>query len=152
MGTATNAPMVPTSGIAPLVHPIPPPPPPHREGVVRDVPLSKFLKLKPPTFAVEDLSEDPQRFLDGIKKACNALRCDPSLWTGFSTYQLQGKSHEWWITWQDCRAKDTLQVSYDEFHRVFIERFAPHMVPDKEEKICQFVLGLCLRLRQFVSM
>lgn len=109
------------------------------------------------------------------------------MWTGFATYQQQGKPHEWWITWKECRARDAPQVTYEEFRKVFIERFAPrslriararefeylkqvtmtvkkydtqfvrlsryapHMIPDEEEKIRRFVLGLHHRLRQFVS-
>lgn len=45
-------------------------------------------------------------------------------------------------------------MSVDEYDTQFVHlsRYASHMIPNEEEKICRFVLGLCLRLRQFVSM
>lgn len=44
-----------------------------------------------------------------------ALKCDPSLWIDFDTYHLQGKSHDWWISWQNGRALNAPPVTFEKF-------------------------------------
>lgn len=75
-----------------------PPPPPSREGIVMDIKISKFLKLKPLVFAMEDANDDPQRFLDDSEKVCGALGCSNLRKVELVTYQLRGRADKWWKT------------------------------------------------------
>lgn len=103
----------------------PPPPPPPRAGTVKELKLREFLKLKPLVFSREEGNEDPQWFLDRSEKACVALGCTSERKVELVSYQLQGKTNDWWKTWSGGRALYAIPVSQEEFKRAFMERFIP---------------------------
>lgn len=55
---------------------------------MRDIKISEFLKMKPPTFAGEDPSDDPQRFLYDFEKVCSTLGCSDLRRLELVSYQL----------------------------------------------------------------
>lgn len=76
----------------------------------------------------EDPNENPQRFLDGVEKACMALGCLSVRWVEMVSFQLNGKAEEWWNTWRKNGARDAPPIDWEEFGREFIERFLPRTV------------------------
>lgn len=92
---------------------------------MKEVHLSKFLKRRPLVFTSEDVGEDPQWFIERSEKACTTLGCSSLQKVELVTYQLQGKVNSWWTTWKGGRAPDTPQLMWEEFQKVFMERFIP---------------------------
>lgn len=88
------APMPAHDQLAPLT---PPPLPQPKEGMVKEMQLTFFMKLKPLVPTGEDVSEDPdpQWFFNGSEKAYLALGCSNVRRMELATYELCGKAHEW---------------------------------------------------------
>lgn len=56
--------------------------------------LEEFLKLKLPIYSNMDEREDPQRFIDGIEKACEALKFSGWRTIELTTFQFQEGIYE----------------------------------------------------------
>lgn len=77
---------------------------------MREMRITEFLKLKPPTFVGVDSTDDHQCFLDDSEKILSALECSDSHKVKLVAYQLRGRADRWWKTWSRGWASDALPL------------------------------------------
>ena len=95
------------------------------------VTLAEFLKLKPPTFSGSSVSEDPQRFIDGLERLWRALGCSDVRAVELTSYQLEGVAHDWFETVTHGRQTGSPPIAWKEFSELFMARFLPESVRDQ---------------------
>jgi hypothetical protein len=95
------------------------------------VTLAEFLKLKPPTFSGSSVSEDPQRFIDGLERLWRALGCSDVRAVELTSYQLEGVAHDWFETVTHGRQMGSPPMAWKEFSELFMARFLPESVRDQ---------------------
>lgn len=100
--------------------------------------LPQFLKLKPPTFLGSNEKECPKKFLEGIQRACRALKCSGEQSFKFASYQLQDMANAWFETWLKGREVGIPPTNWEEFREVFLECFLPLSV--REARAREFEL------------
>lgn len=96
-----------------------------------EVTLAEFLKLKPPTFSGSSVSEDPQRFIDGLERLWRALGCSDVRAVELTSYQLEGVAHDWFDTVTHGRQMGSSPMAWKEFSELFMARFLPQSVRDQ---------------------
>ncbi|XP_072072234.1 uncharacterized protein [Arachis hypogaea] len=98
----------------------------------RAVTLQSFLKLNPPTFSGNLLEDNPQFFIHSLNKAFRALRCPDDTAMDLATYNLTGHVYHWYETLlQSRRARRMPPILWDEFVKIFLERFLLTSIKEK---------------------
>ncbi|KAK4708658.1 hypothetical protein R3W88_029583 [Solanum pinnatisectum] len=83
--------------------------------------IREFLKLKPPMFMGDSEAEDPLLFLDGIRKASDALECFSTRSVKLAAYCLQDIAEE---SFKSFKARQLINS------RPFNDRFLPMSMRD----------------------
>ena len=95
-----------------------------------NVPLNDFMKLTPPIFTGMNSSEDPQRFLDDIRKRCEALGCTDHQAVSLASFRLEGDVTSSWFESVKRARPIQAEWTWEEFSTMFLDRFLPQSVRD----------------------
>jgi len=96
-----------------------------------NVPLLEFLKLAPPIFKGVNNSKLPQYFLDAVWHRCEVMGCTDHHVVILASFMLEGKVVvNWYKSKRNKKAVDSSLMSWNEFSKMFLERFSPENVRD----------------------
>ncbi|WMV33074.1 hypothetical protein MTR67_026459 [Solanum verrucosum] len=94
--------------------------------------------MNPSEFLGSKIDEDPQNFIDEIKKIFRVVQVTRNNRVELASYQLKDVDHKWFTKWIDNMGADAAPVvTWECFTRAFLDRFVtPHI--RKGEK-CRFL-------------
>ena len=110
MAQAHQAPPAPAAQVAPNAQSI----------VIRD-----FLRMTPPTFSGTKVEEDPEEFLEAVKRVCDIMRLADVDKVDCCLYQLNDVARSWAEQWRKNRPNPELHPTWYEFEQAFLGRFFP---------------------------
>ena len=98
----------------------------HQPNVGAEVQIESFLKLNPPSFSGNPLTDDPQQYIDCTNKVLRILRCLSERAGELVAYNLNGPVEQWYPTLLEGRdASDLPSFTWEEFTEIFMVRFLP---------------------------
>ena len=93
--------------------------------------------MNPPEFHGSRAGEDPQMFVDEIKKITQIMHMIEEESMELASYQLKDVAYDWVQMWNKGRKKDTAPMTWQLFQDAFLDRFFPLEL--REAKIEEFM-------------
>ena len=84
-----------------------------------------FVMMNPPEFLGSQTDEDPQNFLDEIKKIFEVMQVTGNDRVELASYQLKDVAHIWYNQWKENRGTDAAPITWECFSETFLDRFFP---------------------------
>ncbi|XP_070007597.1 uncharacterized protein [Nicotiana sylvestris] len=81
--------------------------------------------MKPPVFTGSKKDEDPQNFIDEVKKIFRVMHATDTEAVELVAYHLKDVSNTWYETWEESRGEDADPATWKEFADAFLEHFLP---------------------------
>ena len=81
--------------------------------------------MNPPEFLGSQTNEDPQNFLDEIKKIFEVMQVTRNYWVELGSYQLKDVADIWYTKWKDNRGANAAPITWECFNEIFLDRFFP---------------------------
>ena len=81
--------------------------------------------MNPPKFLGSQANEDPQNFLDEIKKIFEVMQVTGNDRVEYSSYQLKDVTYIWYTHWKENRGTNAAPITWDCFSETFLDRFFP---------------------------
>ena len=81
--------------------------------------------MNPPEFLGAQTNEDPQNFLDKIKKIFKVMQVTGNDRVKLASYQLKDVAHIWYTQWKDNRGANAAPITWDFISETFLDRFFP---------------------------
>ncbi|WMV25631.1 hypothetical protein MTR67_019016 [Solanum verrucosum] len=82
-----------------------------------------FVRMNPPEFLGSQTGEDPQNFLDEIKKIFEVIQVTGNDRVELASYQLKDVAHIWYTQWKDNMGTDAAPITWEGFSKSFLDRF-----------------------------
>ncbi|WMV19620.1 hypothetical protein MTR67_013005 [Solanum verrucosum] len=101
---------------------------------VRDI-----VRMNPPEFLRLQIGEDPQNFLDEIKKIFEVMQVTGNDRVDLVSYQLKDVAHIWYTQWKENIGTNDAPITWDCFGETFLDRYAPHMVANSRVEKNKFL-------------
>ncbi|XP_015084242.1 uncharacterized protein LOC107027652 [Solanum pennellii] len=89
---------------------------------VEDHEGSRFCSDEPPEFLRSQIGEDPQNFIDEVKKTFKVTGNDR---LDLASYQLQDVAHIWFTRWKENRGENATPMTWEYFIGAFLYKFFP---------------------------
>ncbi|WMV37238.1 hypothetical protein MTR67_030623 [Solanum verrucosum] len=89
-----------------------------------------FVRMNPPEFLGSQTGEDPQNFLDEIKKIFEVMQVTGNDRVELASYQLKDVAHIWYTQWKENRGTDTVPITWECFSETFLDRELEFQVDD----------------------
>ena len=77
------------------------------------------------SIATDPTNEDPQNFLDEIKKIFEVMQVTGIYRVELASYQLKDVAHIWYTQWKENRGANATPITSDCFSETFLDRFFP---------------------------
>ena len=103
-----------------------------------------FVRMNPLEFLRSQANEDPQNFLDEMKKIFEVMQVTRNDRVELASYQLKDIAHIWYTRWKVNRGVDATPITWDCFSETFLDRF--FLIELREAKAQEF-----MNLRQVCS-
>ncbi|KAH0633127.1 hypothetical protein KY284_035913 [Solanum tuberosum] len=87
---------------------------------VRDI-----VRMNPLEFLGSQTGEDPQNFLDEIKKIFEVMQVTENDRVELASYQLKDVAHIWYTQWKENRGTNAAPITWGCFSETFLDRFFP---------------------------
>ena len=84
-----------------------------------------FVRINPPEFLGSQTNEDPQNFLDDIKKIFEVMQVIGNDHVKLTSYQLKDVAHIWYTQWKDNKGTDEAPITWECYSETFVERILP---------------------------
>ncbi|WMV19409.1 hypothetical protein MTR67_012794 [Solanum verrucosum] len=84
-----------------------------------------FVRMNPLEFLGSQVGEDPQNFIDEVKKIFEVMQLTGNDRVKLSSYQLKDVAHFWYTHWKENRGTDAAPITWDCFSETFLDRFFP---------------------------
>ncbi|KAH0692437.1 hypothetical protein KY285_019534 [Solanum tuberosum] len=84
-----------------------------------------FVRMNPPEFLGSQTGEDPQNFLDEIKKIFEVMQVTGNDRVELASYQPKDVAHIWYTQWKENRGTNAAPITWDCFSETFLDRFFP---------------------------
>jgi len=81
--------------------------------------------MNPLDFLGSKVGEEPQNFIDKVKKILGVMQVTGTGSVELESYQLKGVAHIWFTQWKENMGVDAAPVTYDCFTGYFLDRFFP---------------------------
>ena len=81
--------------------------------------------MNSPEFLGSQTNENPQNFLDEIKKIFEVMQVTGNDRVEYSSYQLKDVAHIWYTHWKENRGTYEDPITWDFFSKTSLERFFP---------------------------
>ncbi|XP_069146887.1 uncharacterized protein [Solanum lycopersicum] len=96
-----------------------------------------FVRMNSPEFLGSEANEDPQNFLDEIKKIFEVMQVTGNDRVELASYQLKDLAHIWYTQWTENRGANVAPSTWDCFIENFLDMFFP--IKLREEKSQEFL-------------
>ena len=93
--------------------------------------------MNPAKFLGSQTKEDPQNFLDEIKKIFEVMQFTGNDQVELASYQLKDVAHIWYTQWKENRGANATPITSDCFSKTFLDRFFP--IELREAKAQEFM-------------
>ncbi|KAG5579337.1 hypothetical protein H5410_049964, partial [Solanum commersonii] len=115
--------------------------------------IRELLRMNLPSFTVSSTSEDPENFVDELKKVFDVMHIADTERVELAAYQLKNVARTWFDQWKGGRARMhhlRESISVHEYGLKFtqLSRYAPEMVADMGSRMGLFVEEEKLRDRE----
>ncbi|WMV40253.1 hypothetical protein MTR67_033638 [Solanum verrucosum] len=87
--------------------------------------VREFVRMNPLEFLGSQTGEDPQNFLDEIKKIFEVMQVTGNDRVELASYQLKDVAHIWYTQWKENRGTDAAPITWECFSETFLDRFFP---------------------------
>ncbi|KAH0725447.1 hypothetical protein KY284_001312 [Solanum tuberosum] len=81
-----------------------------------------FVRMNLPEFLGSQIGEDPQNFIDKVKKIFGVTG---NYRVELASYQLKDVAHIWYTQWKENRGTDAVPITSECFSETFLDRFFP---------------------------
>ncbi|KAH0764814.1 hypothetical protein KY285_000685 [Solanum tuberosum] len=89
-------------------------------AMVRD-----FVRMNPPEFLGLQVGEDPQNFIDEVKKIFGVMQLTVIYTVELASYQLKDVAYIWFTQWKENRNENATPMTWECFTGAFLDRFFP---------------------------
>ena len=96
-----------------------------------------IVRMNPYEFLGSQTNEDPQNFLDEMKKIFEVMQVTRNDRVELASYQLKDIAHIWYTRWKVNRGVDATPITWDCFSKTFPDRFFP--IELREAKDLEFM-------------
>ena len=79
--------------------------------------------MNPPSFTDSSITEDPENFIEELKKVFDIMPVVDAVRVELATYQLKNVARTWFDQWKDVRDDDAPHSSWAYFQEAFLGRF-----------------------------
>ncbi|KAK4729838.1 hypothetical protein R3W88_022826 [Solanum pinnatisectum] len=87
--------------------------------------IREFLRMNPPNFTGSSTSEDPESFVDELKKVFDVMNVANAERVELAAYQLKNIARTWFDQWKQGRVEDASPMSWSYFEEPFLGCFFP---------------------------
>ncbi|WMV59237.1 hypothetical protein MTR67_052622, partial [Solanum verrucosum] len=87
--------------------------------------IREFLRMNPLCFTGSSTIEDPENFIEELKKVFEVKHVAYTERVELVAYQLKNVASTWFDQWKDGRVEDARPASWDCFEEAFLGRFFP---------------------------
>ncbi|XP_070055002.1 uncharacterized protein [Nicotiana tomentosiformis] len=87
--------------------------------------IRDFINLDPPIFTGADLNEDPQVFIDRMKRTLRVIKATTIESVELASYRLRDNAINWYESWELSRGKGALPAVWKEFTKAFLRHYLP---------------------------
>ncbi|WMV15023.1 hypothetical protein MTR67_008408 [Solanum verrucosum] len=98
--------------------------------------------MNPPELLGSQTGENPQNFLDEIKKIFEVMQVTENDRVELASHQLKDVAHIWYAQWKENKGTDAAPITWECFSETFLDRYAPHMVADSRAQMNKFLYGV----------
>ncbi|WMV19556.1 hypothetical protein MTR67_012941 [Solanum verrucosum] len=81
--------------------------------------------MNPLEFLGSQVGEDPQNFIDVVKKICEVMQVTGNDRVELASYQLKEIAHIWYTQLKGNMGTDATPITWDYFSEIFLDRFFP---------------------------
>ncbi|KAH0657850.1 hypothetical protein KY289_026598 [Solanum tuberosum] len=81
--------------------------------------------MNPPGFLGLQIGEDPQSFIDEVKKVFEVMQVTGNDRVELASYQLKDVAHIWYTQWKENRGTDATPITWEFFSETFLDTFLP---------------------------
>ncbi|WMV37585.1 hypothetical protein MTR67_030970 [Solanum verrucosum] len=99
--------------------------------------IREFLGMNPPNFMGSSTTEDPENFIEELKKIFDVMHVADTERVELAVYQLKDVARTWFGQWKGGRAENAPLASWACFEEAFLERFFPREL--KKAKVREFL-------------
>ena len=93
-----------------------------------------FVRMNPPEFLGSQTNEDPQNFMEEIKKIFEVMHVTGNYRVKLVSYQLKDVAHMWYTQWKDNRGENAAPLTWECFSEIFLYKFLPMELRKKRPK------------------
>ncbi|KAH0715889.1 hypothetical protein KY284_008794 [Solanum tuberosum] len=98
--------------------------------------IREFLRINPPSFTGSSTTEDPENFIEELKKIFKVMHVADAERVELDAYQLKNIARTWFDQWKEGRAEDAPPANRACFEEAFLGSFFPRKL--KEAKVREF--------------
>jgi len=99
--------------------------------------IREILRMNPPSFTGLRTAEDPENFIEELKKVFYVMHVTDTVRVELAAYQMKNVARTWFDQWKGGRAEDAPPASWACFEEAFLGRFFPREL--KEAKVWEFL-------------
>ncbi|PHT69126.1 ABC transporter B family member 12 [Capsicum annuum] len=87
--------------------------------------LHDFMRMSPPEFYGSKADEDPQLYLEEIRKIMQVMHISEEERIELASYRLKNILYDWVVEWRKKRGKDADPLTWQEFQDALLDKFFP---------------------------
>ena len=99
--------------------------------------IREFLGMNPPSFMGSSTTEDPEDFIEELKKIFDVMHVADTERVELAAYQLKDVARTWFDQWKGGRAENAPPASWACFEEAFLGHFFPREL--REAKVREFL-------------
>ncbi|WMV29284.1 hypothetical protein MTR67_022669 [Solanum verrucosum] len=90
--------------------------------------------MSPPEVLGSQVGENPQNFIDEVKKIFRVMEVTGNDRVELASYKLKDVAHIWFTQWKENRGKNAASVTWECFTRAFLYMFFPRELREAKAK------------------
>ncbi|WMV19984.1 hypothetical protein MTR67_013369 [Solanum verrucosum] len=84
-----------------------------------------FVRINSPEFLGSQVGEDPQNFIDEVKKIFEVMQLTGNYRIELASYHLKDVAHIWYTQWKENMGTNATPITWDCFSETLLDRFFP---------------------------
>jgi len=82
--------------------------------------IREFLRMNPPSFTGLSTAEDPENFIEELKKVFDVMHVTDTVRVELAAYQMKNVARTWFDQWKGGRTEDAPPASWACFKEAFL--------------------------------